>query len=498
MRGIRSMGWKKWPACSTSWRTNNKYKIKRCSGHDPRICFLSFPVSCNIVTHDHCSLEQQVITAETITEVLGDKLVSESEWKNLMNEKGELPSPEQLKGKIIIKGRTSSAAKDDIHDGESSGDESDEEVELPAAAELSNFSSMKEPRSSDFFPDVKADYGAPRSPIFARKDSFRDHEKEKAKIANSKKEKLDGDQNITLTSSFLIESIQERRFRAKVAPELSNITNLKSVNFKKFRGTDDQSDVMSSFTETQLARHIAKSSDALILHNQRYLTRIYPKTTRVDSSNYDPMESWLYGNQIVAMNFQTSDMPMWLNSAHFMQNGGCGYVLKPPQLTEFEFSNPAASDNVQVVLKIRVISAWQLPKEGGKSNGEIIDPFAVVGIHGCALDSNTKPLKTPVVKNNGYNPVWESYGEFPLRFLSLALLKIVVLNGSSSSYIAHSITPVTLLKKGFRSLPLYNAKGMLEGSSILVHVQIVRDLPKRYHEYTGKPGNFLIYSAKIQ
>jgi hypothetical protein len=37
---------------------------------------------------------------------------------------------------------------------------------------------------------------------------------------------------------------------------------------------------------------------------QRNLLRIYPKGSRVDSSNYDPMNGWMHGAQMVAFNMQ--------------------------------------------------------------------------------------------------------------------------------------------------------------------------------------------------
>ena len=40
-------------------------------------------------------------------------------------------------------------------------------------------------------------------------------------------------------------------------------------------------------------------------YNKRQLSRIYPKGTRVDSSNYMPQIFWNAGCQLVALNFQT-------------------------------------------------------------------------------------------------------------------------------------------------------------------------------------------------
>ena len=43
----------------------------------------------------------------------------------------------------------------------------------------------------------------------------------------------------------------------------------------------------------------------LISYNKRQLSRIYPRGTRVDSSNFMPQVYWNAGCQLVALNFQT-------------------------------------------------------------------------------------------------------------------------------------------------------------------------------------------------
>ena len=62
---------------------------------------------------------------------------------------------------------------------------------------------------------------------------------------------------------------------------------------------------------------------------ERQMVRTYPKGTRFDSSNYDPMAMWTCGVQLVALNFQKPDLFMHLNQGFFRNNGGCGYILKP-------------------------------------------------------------------------------------------------------------------------------------------------------------------------
>eukprot|EP00756_Hemistasia_phaeocysticola_P010370 Hpha_TRINITY_DN15011_c3_g4::TRINITY_DN15011_c3_g4_i1::g.126399::m.126399/K05857/PLCD; phosphatidylinositol phospholipase C, delta len=78
----------------------------------------------------------------------------------------------------------------------------------------------------------------------------------------------------------------------------------------------------------------AKDAEALAAMNRVAFTRLYPKGTRMDSSNLHPAPFWGVGCQIVALNWQTADYPVRLNAAFFKYNGNCGYVLKPKSLRE--------------------------------------------------------------------------------------------------------------------------------------------------------------------
>ncbi|KAL3898855.1 MAG: hypothetical protein SGPRY_012756 [Prymnesium sp.] len=68
--------------------------------------------------------------------------------------------------------------------------------------------------------------------------------------------------------------------------------------------------------------------------------QVYPKGTRLDSSNFSPVEPLSAGMQCVALNYQTHDLPMQLQQSFFRINGGCGYVLKPARLRADHHSSP--------------------------------------------------------------------------------------------------------------------------------------------------------------
>ena len=81
---------------------------------------------------------------------------------------------------------------------------------------------------------------------------------------------------------------------------------------------------MSSFPETSALGYLKTQAIEFVNYNKRQMSRIYPKGSRVDSSNFMPQIFWNSGCQLVSLNFQTPDLPMQLNQGKFEYNGNCG------------------------------------------------------------------------------------------------------------------------------------------------------------------------------
>ena len=62
---------------------------------------------------------------------------------------------------------------------------------------------------------------------------------------------------------------------------------------------------MFSLSETTMNKVLKQGAGDLIKHNKTHLIRLYPKGTRVSSSNYLPHRYWAAGAQLVAINWQT-------------------------------------------------------------------------------------------------------------------------------------------------------------------------------------------------
>jgi hypothetical protein len=108
------------------------------------------------------------------------------------------------------------------------------------------------------------------------------------------------------------------------------------------------------------------------------------------------VEAWAAGVQMAAMNYQTSGKGMYINHGKFLQNGNCGYVLKPRCLLD-----PAAAPAPARVLSVHIIAGSLLPKPAS----EVISPVVVVSVCGQGADSEEQ--RTKAVDSNGFNPVWD-------------------------------------------------------------------------------------------
>lgn len=60
-----------------------------------------------------------------------------------------------------------------------------------------------------------------------------------------------------------------------------------------------------SLSENAVNRLMRASVRDLVTHNHTHLVRIYPKGTRVTSTNYEPHRYWAAGCQVTAINWQT-------------------------------------------------------------------------------------------------------------------------------------------------------------------------------------------------
>uniref|UniRef100_A0A6I8P3C4 Phosphoinositide phospholipase C n=2 Tax=Ornithorhynchus anatinus TaxID=9258 RepID=A0A6I8P3C4_ORNAN len=234
-----------------------------------------------------------------------------------------------------------------------------------------------------------------------------------------------------------------------------------------------------SFSEPEASRLANESPEDLVNHNKRFLSRVHPAPGRTDSGNPNPQDFWNSGCQMVTMDFQTPGPMMDLHTGWFLQNGGCGYVLRPAvmrdEVSYFSANTKGAVPGISPqALHVKVISGQNFPKpKGAGAKGDVTDPYVCVEVHGIPADCSERRTKT--VRQNGDDPVFDETFEFRLALPELAVVRFVVLDDDyiGDDFIGQYSVPFDCLQQGYRHVPLLSFAGEpLDRASLFVHVAV--------------------------
>nr|XP_027200058.1 1-phosphatidylinositol 4,5-bisphosphate phosphodiesterase gamma-2-like [Dermatophagoides pteronyssinus] len=270
----------------------------------------------------------------------------------------------------------------------------------------------------------------------------------------------------------------EKNFR--LAHELSDlIIYCRSVPFVPERiGNYTE---MSSLSETKIEKWLTPNMcKTLLAYNKNQFTRVYPKGSRIDSSNYDPIKLWNCSIQLAALNYQTPDRSMQLNQAKFqLMNGGCGYILRPEFMFQSTFTpyDPNCLSKLSVdtwIISVRIICARHLTKKSRGRGGGVISPLIEVEIIGTDYDS--AKCKTITINDNGLNPYWNQSFVFSVRCPQLSFIRFIVCDEDvfgEPTQIGHNTYPLMAIRQGYRCVRIKNEYSEeLEMAAILVHIKI--------------------------
>ncbi|KAK9279948.1 hypothetical protein L1049_013632 [Liquidambar formosana] len=202
-----------------------------------------------------------------------------------------------------------------------------------------------------------------------------------------------------------------------------------------------------SLSEQALEKATSFHGRDVVRFTQKNFLRVYPKGTRVTSSNYKPVIGWMHGAQMVAFNMQGYGRNLWLMQGMFRSNGGCGYVKKPDFLL-----------NVNQHNQVRVYMGDGCHLDLKQTHFDVYSPpffYTRVGIAGVPTDEIMKKTKR---KGNNWAPVWDEEFIFPLTVPELALLRIEV-HEMSEKLAGQTCLPISELKPGIRAVPLFDRKG---------------------------------------
>lgn len=471
-----------------------------------KYAFESSPYPLILSLEVHCNPEQQQVMVDIMKTELGEQLVREP----LVAHSYELPSPEELRNRILVK----------VKAGEDSNVNPDPAAgrrDRPSGRRDRSFSppwSRAQTLDNSSIPALDSSSGAVNSPLLSSTPSASppDH------VSSWGPGR--GSLTTTSVSSASEESDNERyqapwpknggsvkQHKSKITKSLSNLgVYTRGLKFNSFTLPASKGyNHVFSLAEKRF-EGLCRDQDTraqLEKHNMRYLMRVYPASFRIHSSNPDPLVFWRRGVQMMALNWQTYDLPMQMNEAMFASGSDkLGYVLKPRELRESlsiqeEISEPSIHGLGKMQKKlirfsVGIISAQQLPRPRGVAPDSTLDPYVEIEMfsaedkgkgvasgeggqdasarNGMSGIGSPHRRRTHVVQANGFNPIFNDNFKLQLetKYPSLVFVRWTVWNSPdgrnfntnpNADPLATFTAKLSSIEQGYRHLRLYDHNG---------------------------------------
>ncbi|CAO2579368.1 1-phosphatidylinositol 4,5-bisphosphate phosphodiesterase beta-2 [Lemmus lemmus] len=425
-----------------------------------------YPVILSFENHVD-SPRQQAKMAEYCRTMFGDTLLTEPLEKFPLKPGIPLPSPEDLRGKILIKNKKN----------QFSGPAS---LSCPDEQKPSGEAEGNSPSSVPIEEDTVWT-GEDRTE--AEEEVDEEEEEESGSLDEEEIKKMQSDEG---TAGLEVTAYEE------MSSLVNYIQPTKFISFE-FSSQKNRSYVISSFTELKAYELLSKASMQFVDYNKRQMSRVYPKGTRMDSSNYMPQMFWNAGCQMVALNFQTMDLPMQQNMALFEFNGQSGYLLKHEFMRRLDKQfNPFSVDRIDVVvattLSITVISGQFLSERSVRT-------YVEVEIFGLPGDPKRRYRTKLSPTTNSINPVWkeEPFVFEKILLPELASLRIAVME-EGNRFLGHRIIPINALRSGYHHLCLRSESNMpLTMPALFVFLEMKDYVPDTWADLTVALANPIKY-----
>jgi phosphatidylinositol phospholipase C delta len=487
-----------------------KIPFADCVSVIAKYAFHSTPYPLIVSLEVHCTVDQQLAMVELMKKHWDGIMILEP----LMNDSVTLPSPEELRNKIIIKVK----AAEDSDFGMPTPDAPNGRSR--ARSITSTFT--RTPSSDPSFVSASPLVNSP--PTMSPADSF---------VAASSTPRGSTTSGPTLSpssssedSDHVVAAIEKgkKRKTSKITPDLGRLgVYAQGIKYGGFGLQEAKTyNHIFSFSENTFVKLCAKDSDsktALEKHNMRYLMRVYPGARRIDSSNFNPLQAWRRGVQMAALNWQTYDVHMQVNEAMFAAGSDrLGYVLKPEELRQAKhlaIADVMADDGQAkekkwkkiVKFGVDIVSAQRLPRPRNQSSETPMNPYIEFEMYspedkarGIATgeggtDASARdgmlgigsPLRkrTRVVEGNGFDPVFNQPIQMTVetKHTSLIFVRWTVWNSpdgrranSNNTLLATFTAKLDSLQQGYRHLPLFNPHGEQYRDAKLF-VKIHKDAP---------------------
>lgn len=466
-----------------------------------RYAFESSPYPLIISLEVHCKPEQQQAMVEIMIRELGQQLITEPLVPNAY----QLPSPEELRNRILVKVKA--------------GQGSDPTLEPPGRRDIPDGRRDRSFSSPWSRPQILDNSTVPNAPLPSSPPSMSPSEQTstwgpgRGSITTTSISSGSDSETSTRRSNTLQPdkgSAKKRKPKtSKIIPSLGRLgVYTQGFSFESFTTPESKSyNHIYSMAERKFEKLCIETDQKAQLekHNMSHLMRVYPSGFRIQSTNPDPLIFWRRGVQMMALNWQTYDLPMQMNEAMFASGSDkLGYVLKPRELRESlsiqeEISEPSIlglgkMHKQRISFSVEVISAQQLPRPRGIAPDATLDPYVEIELFSAedkskgiasgegGQDASARnglvgvgsPLRkrTHIVQANGFNPVFNEKFTLSLdtKYPSLVFVRWTVWNSQDgrayarnqdASPLATFTAKLSSLEQGYRHLRLYDHNGDL-------------------------------------
>ncbi|KKK23734.1 hypothetical protein P175DRAFT_0434074 [Aspergillus ochraceoroseus IBT 24754] len=430
----------------------------------------------------HCNPEQQLAMVKIMKDSFGDQLILEP----LLTNSFILPSPEELKHRILIKVKTCDEVQGNARQDSNSSF-------LPTGRKRSSSSPFMRPTIPD---TLAVPYLPPlSSPPTVGPDGpgpFLAAERRSLTTTSMSSATEDSD-----GAPVSVKKERKKRQKSKITKPLSDLgVYTRGYKWHSFLSPESQTfNHVYSFAERSFESICRDSNNKALLekHNRKCLTRVYPSAFRLRSSNFDPLKFWRRGVQMAALNWQTYDVGMQMNQAMFAAGSDrTGYILKPESLrTAPSDGDLKALERKLVRFSVDVISAQQLPRPRSIPPDGSINPYVEIemfsaddrgqsfvfgegGMNASARNGMSgigypHRRRTRIEQRNGYSPNFNDSFRLSLetKYPDLVFVRWTVWSSmdgrstgnNSSVQLATFTAKLTSLSQGYRYLPLYDGSG---------------------------------------
>ena len=457
-----------------------------------KYAFTSSPYPLIISLEVHCTPDQQAVMVEIMKRYFGDSLL----LAPLAFSTTVLPSPEELRNRVLIKVKSTHPFSEEPTLQEVANGQRSRSASTQYSRPILDTSNLPTSPPSLF---STPDSPQPRTPGWSTPRGS-----STTSTTNGASAATSGSESEALTPS--LDSKKKLSKTSNITPTLSALgVYTCGIKYSDFNAPEARAyNHIYSFAENTF-NNICKEVDSkeqLERHNARYLMRMYPAARRIDSSNFNPLQSWKRGVQMAALNWQTYDVNLQINDAMFAAGiDKTGYVLKPEELRQIRhLPSPETIPEGQPVrarkgmkfvkFSVEIISAQRLPRPRTHNPDQGMNPYIEFEMYSAeerargiargegGTDASARdgysgigtPLRkrTKIAEGNGFDPVFNQLISMTVEteYPGLLFVRWTVWNSpdgrnlsSNSTMLATFTAKLSSLQQGYRQLPLFNAYG---------------------------------------